>query len=57
MLKVIHSIDGKEYITDKQLERDIYDELYVHEGNFIGCILKKSKITILKSIKNIQKEE
>jgi hypothetical protein len=34
MINVIHSIDGKEFITLKQLEREIYDELYVHEGIF-----------------------
>ncbi len=38
MLKVFHSIDGKEYITDKQMERDIYDELYVHQGWFLLCM-------------------
>lgn len=43
MLKVIHSIDGKEYITDKQLERDIYDELYVHEGKLIRLFITNSK--------------
>lgn len=40
MLKVFHSIDGKEYITDKQLERDICDELYVHEGRINQCELQ-----------------
>jgi hypothetical protein len=32
MLNVIHSMDGKEYVTYKQIEKEIYDELYVHEG-------------------------
>lgn len=40
MLKVFHSIDGKEYITDKQIERDIYDELYVHHGRVNQCELQ-----------------
>ena len=31
----MHTIDGKEFITDKQIEKEIYDELYVHEGSFI----------------------
>lgn len=33
MLNVYHSIDGKEFITHKHLEKEIYDELYVHDGN------------------------
>jgi hypothetical protein len=40
MLKVYHSIDGKEYITDQQLEQDIYDELYVHGGRINLCDLQ-----------------
>ena len=32
MINVLHSIDGKEFITHKHLEKEIYDELYVHEG-------------------------
>ncbi len=34
ILNVYHTLDGKEYITEKQLEKEIYDELYVHEGYF-----------------------
>ena len=41
MINVYHSIDGKEFITEKQIEKDIYDELYVHEG--ITLIQKKNK--------------
>ena len=40
MIKVYHSMDGKEYITEKQLERDICDELYVHEGRINQCELQ-----------------
>ena len=36
MLNVVHSVDGKEYITEKQIEREIYDEIYVHEG--MNCL-------------------
>jgi E3 UFM1-protein ligase 1 len=32
MINLLHSIDGKEFITTKHLEKEIYDELYVHEG-------------------------
>lgn len=32
MLNVYHSIDGKDFITEKQIDKEIYDELYVHDG-------------------------
>ena len=32
MLELIYTLDGKEYLTDKQVVKEIYDELYVHEG-------------------------
>ena len=32
LLNVLHSIDGKEFITQAHVEKEIYDELYVHEG-------------------------
>jgi hypothetical protein len=32
VLSVLHSIDGKEFITQKHMEKEIYDELYVHDG-------------------------
>ncbi len=32
MLNVIHTIDGKDFLTEKQVKKEIYDELYVHEG-------------------------
>ena len=31
-LDVIYTIDGKEYLTPQQLEREIKDELFVHRG-------------------------
>jgi len=32
LLNVIHTIDGKDFLTEKQVKKEIYDELYVHEG-------------------------
>ena len=32
LLNVVHTIDGKDFLTAKQVEKEIYDELYVHEG-------------------------
>ena len=32
LLKVIYTTDGKEYLTHKQLERELFDELYVSRG-------------------------
>lgn len=34
MITVYHTLDGKEFITQHHLEKEIYDELYVHEGIF-----------------------
>ena len=34
-LNVIHTLDGKDFITYKHLEREIYDEIYVHQGKLI----------------------
>ncbi|XP_028997277.1 E3 UFM1-protein ligase 1 [Betta splendens] len=31
-LEVVHTLDGKEYITPAQISREIRDELYVHGG-------------------------
>lgn len=31
-LDVVHTLDGKEYITPTQISREIRDELYVHGG-------------------------
>lgn len=33
-LDVVHTLDGKEYITPAQISREIRDELYVHGGEF-----------------------
>ncbi len=32
LLNVVHTIDGKDFLTAKQVEKEIYDELIVHEG-------------------------
>lgn len=32
MINLYHSTDGKEFITHKHLEKEIYDEIFVHEG-------------------------
>ena len=45
MINVFHSIDGKDYITEKQLDKEIYDELYVHEG--------RVNIVALQSLLNV----
>ena len=34
VLNVLHSIDGKEFITEYQIKKEIYDELYIHNGKF-----------------------
>uniref|UniRef100_A0A4W3JXV8 E3 UFM1-protein ligase 1 n=1 Tax=Callorhinchus milii TaxID=7868 RepID=A0A4W3JXV8_CALMI len=48
-LDVVHTLDGKEYITPAQIAREIRDELYFHGGEF-------SKLTndIAKMEKSIQ---
>lgn len=33
-LDVVHTLDGKEFITPAQISREIRDELYVHGGQF-----------------------
>merc|ERR1739838_410533 len=32
LLKVLHTIDGKEYITHKHLKKEIRNEVYAHNG-------------------------
>ena len=32
LIDVVHTLDGKEYVTEKQIVKEIYDEIYVHEG-------------------------
>lgn len=34
-LDVVHTLDGKEYITPAQISREIRDELYVHGGQSV----------------------
>ncbi|XP_076872820.1 E3 UFM1-protein ligase 1 isoform X2 [Brachyhypopomus gauderio] len=40
-LDVVHTLDGKEYITPSQISREIRDELYVHGGRINIVDLKK----------------
>lgn len=42
-LEVVHTLDGKEYITPAQISREIRDELYVRGGKwcfFLICTFK-----------------
>lgn len=34
-LDVVHTLDGKEYITPTQISKEIRDELYIHGGLFL----------------------
>uniref|UniRef100_A0A3B3QXE1 E3 UFM1-protein ligase 1 n=1 Tax=Paramormyrops kingsleyae TaxID=1676925 RepID=A0A3B3QXE1_9TELE len=36
-LDVVHTLDGKEYITPAQISREIRDELYIRGGEFTTC--------------------
>ncbi len=31
-LDVVHTLDGKEYVTPAQISREMRDELYMHRG-------------------------
>uniref|UniRef100_A0A4W3J100 E3 UFM1-protein ligase 1 n=1 Tax=Callorhinchus milii TaxID=7868 RepID=A0A4W3J100_CALMI len=42
-LDVVHTLDGKEYITPAQIAREIRDELYFHGGEFTNDIAKMEK--------------
>ena len=39
LIDVIYTTDGKEYLTPKELEKEIRDEVIVHGGNFHLFIL------------------
>ena len=47
MINLIHSMDGKEYITNKQIEKEIYDELYIHEGTLFLINISIFKIEFM----------
>lgn len=34
-LQVVYTLDGKEYVTPQQLEREIKSELHAHRGSII----------------------
>ena len=38
LIEVIHTCDGREYLTPKQLEREIRDELIVQGGRWIVVV-------------------
>lgn len=33
LIDVIHTLDGKEYLTHQELAKEVQDELVVHGGN------------------------
>ena len=35
LIEVIHTLDGKEYLTHQELAKEIQDELFVHGGRFL----------------------
>lgn len=41
-LDVVHTLDGKEYITPAQISREIRDELYVHGGQWWNHVVSLS---------------
>lgn len=41
-LDVVHTLDGKEYITPSQITREIRDELYIHGGQLLSFFLPKN---------------
>ena len=42
LINIYHTIDGKEYVTEDQIRKEIYDEIYVNGGklNLFKIILK-----------------
>ncbi|TRY68005.1 hypothetical protein DNTS_007254 [Danionella cerebrum] len=40
-LEVVHTLDGKEYVTPAQISREIRDELYMHRGRINVVDLQK----------------
>ncbi|KAI3364480.1 hypothetical protein L3Q82_010831 [Scortum barcoo] len=48
-LDVVHTLDGKEYITPAQISREIRDELYVHGGqcNTLCSVSRSSSFQII----------
>ena len=37
LVEVVHTLDGKEYVTPQYLEREIRDELTAHRGKMRGA--------------------
>lgn len=42
LIEVIHTLDGKEYLTHQELAKEIQDELFVHGGRSLWVTLKVS---------------
>ena len=32
LINIYHTIDGKEYVTEDQIRKEVYDEIYVNGG-------------------------
>ena len=39
LIQVVYTLDGKEYVTPQQLEREIKNELVAHRGKCIAVII------------------
>lgn len=37
-LEIVYTLDGKEYVTPGQLDREIRNELAAHGGNYTDCL-------------------
>ncbi|KAK5581338.1 hypothetical protein RB653_001370 [Dictyostelium firmibasis] len=61
MIDIIHSLDGKEYITPKQLENEIKDEILKCGGRVVVCdlqsILSVDIIHIEDSLEKLRKRD
>uniref|UniRef100_A0A3Q2ZPN1 E3 UFM1-protein ligase 1 n=1 Tax=Kryptolebias marmoratus TaxID=37003 RepID=A0A3Q2ZPN1_KRYMA len=54
-LDVVHTLDGKEYITPAQISREIRDELYVHGGLFNNRIINVDWVHVENRASDIAK--
>jgi hypothetical protein len=49
-LDVVHTLDGKEYITPSQISREIRDELYIHGGQLAPSPPSDSNASVFKPV-------
>lgn len=49
-LDVVHTLDGKEYITPSQISREIRDELYIHGGQLAARQPSDSNASVFKQV-------